>query len=214
MQIRNPAHAKSPAKPWYACRWPWLLLVAQIFFVVAASGIAWRSGIRQDAFRAKTDLRDLRRDYLVARLEVQVDMRYDPATGRLHGTIHNLEPADSSEFLAAPIPPAEDRELDDATVKLSTMTHTFEPPHTKQLFIKFMHPTKADKDIKLVAEVDQYSKFSIPLPKLDAARWRVIVENGRRDWRLYGTWQWPQQQELHITADQALAPCHEKPRDC
>ncbi|MFD2271608.1 hypothetical protein ACFS07_11740 [Undibacterium arcticum] len=39
------------------------------------------------------------------------------------------------------------------------------------------------------------------MPMLERARWQVLVESERRDWRLIGIWKWPQQQTIDIKAD-------------
>lgn len=165
------------AKPWYAHRWPWLLLLGPAVVILAGIHTAWIAFSAQDALvvddyykQGKAINLDLRRDRVAAGLKLQLGMHYDASEGRLNGTIAGV---DSSQ--------------------------------TERIFIKLIHSTQPAKDIRLAAYVDQKGNFSAALPMLEIANWKVLVENERRDWRLNGTWRWPQQKNIDIKADASLA---------
>jgi uncharacterized protein len=164
-------------KPWYAHRWPWLLMLGPFLVVIAGSFTGWLAFSRQDALvvgdyykQGKAINQDLRRDRAATRLGLQFDMRYDPALGRLSG------------------------QLD-----------TFNAPQSGKLYVHLNHATLPEKDIALVVQANDKGAFSVALPMLEASRWQVLVENEKRDWKLNGIWSWPQQQSIQIKADQLPA---------
>ena len=59
--------------------------------------------------------------------------------------------------------------------------------------IRLAHSTLPHKDMVLEAVPGPGGRFSARLPVLEKARWRVVVEEPANDWRLAGSWQWPQQ---------------------
>jgi hypothetical protein len=169
---RNP-NATLSTKPWYAHRWPWLLMLGPFLVIVAGSYTGWLAFTRQDALvvgdyyqQGKAINQDLRRDRVATRLGVSFDARYDPASGKLSGKVLG-----------------------------------FGSPMSEKISVHLAHPTQPAKDIRLDAQTDQRGEFSIGLPMLERARWEVLVEGERRDWRLTGTWKWPLQQSVDIRAD-------------
>lgn len=161
------------SKPWYAHRWPWLLMLGPVAVILAGSYTIRLAFQNQDAMvvddyykQGKAINQDLRRDRVAAGMGLAVNWRYDPAAEKLHGTLLS-----------------------------------FGMPVAGKVRIHLAHATQPEKDFKLEAEPDQYGKFSIDLPMLERARWQVLLESERRDWRLSGTWKWPQQQTLDIKAD-------------
>lgn len=197
--------------PWYARQWSRVFLIALLFFIFAGSYAGWLAFARRnapgaDGVRHQDEVidQDLRREHLAGWLEVQISMRYAPEPGRLYGAIHVPVQTARGESYFELIPPVEGDDVERGAGQLRVLTHRIEPLQANNLFIKLIHPTQLAKDIKLVAQVDQDSTFSVGLPRLDKARWQVIVENDRRDWRLNGTWQWPQQQEIRIEAVKPL----------
>lgn len=160
------------AKPWYAHRWPWLLMVGPVAVILAGILTTWIAFSTPDALvvddyykQGKAINMDLRRDRVAASLKLQLNMRYDAGAGKLNGTIDSLDQS-----------------------------------QTERIFIKLVHSTQPAKDIQLATYVDRQGNFSVALPMLEIANWQVMVENERRDWRLHGTWRWPQQREIDIKA--------------
>lgn len=164
-------------KPWYAHRWPWLLMVGPVAVILAGILTTWIAFSTPDALvvddyykQGKAINMDLRRDRVAASLKLQLNMHYDASAGTLNG---NLDSLDQSQ--------------------------------TERIFIKLVHSTQPAKDIQLATHVDRQGNFSVALPILEIANWQVLVENERRDWRLHGAWRWPQQREIDIKAATASA---------
>jgi hypothetical protein len=178
MQTTTPIlNRPATAKPWYAQRWPWLLLLGPLAVVLAGSYTIWLAFAHQDALvvddyykQGKAINQDLRRDRIASRMGLQLDARYDAAAGVLYGAVSGLN--------------ASKREI---------------------LSIRLVHSTMPAKDIKLRVQPDADGRFSAALPLLEIAQWQVLVENEQRDWRLNGRWAWPQQQSIAIKADPAIS---------
>ena len=167
-----PANRVETVRPWYAHRWPWLLMLGPALVVVAGIHTTWLAVSGQDALvvddyykEGKAINQDLRRDKLAASLKLHFHMRYDAAAGRLIGSISALD-----------------------------------RPQTGTIIINLVHPTQPDKDMRLAAWPDEHGNFSIGLPLLDRAHWRVLIESEARDWRLHDSWTWPQQEVVDIEA--------------
>jgi len=170
-------HSAVDNKPWYAHRWPWLLMLGPFIVVIAGSYTGWLAYSRQDAlvvgdyYKQGTAInQDLRRDRVAARLRLHFTMRYDPVTEHLTGQLDALS-----------------------------------APQAGKLIVQLIHATLPQKDIKLVVDANERGAFSVNLPMLETSRWQVQVENEKRDWKLDGIWSWPQQQSIQIKADPAPA---------
>ncbi|RZI42732.1 cytochrome oxidase assembly protein [Herbaspirillum sp. HC18] len=164
-------HNKSAAnKPWYKHRWPWLLMLGPGGVVVAGCFTAYLAMSQPDALvvddyykQGKAINQDLRRDKAAAGMQLASVLRFDPAAGKLIGTISSHK-----------------------------------QPYSGKLTVSLVHSTQPLKDLKLQAQSDQQGAFSVALPLLDIARWRVVVEGEQGDWRLSGEWLWPQQQQVTL----------------
>lgn len=172
----NNAAAASPnmksGTPWYKHRWPWFLMIGPVAVILAGLYTGWLAFSQQDALvvddyykQGKAINQDLRRDQVAASLGLSLNLRYDPAAGRLNGRLLGDE-----ESVRSPVR------------------------------VRLIHSTRPERDISLEAQPDQSGAFSIALPMLERARWQVQIENTQRDWRLYGTWMWPQEQTVEIKA--------------
>lgn len=169
-------------KPWYAHRWPWLLMLGPFVVVLAGLYTSWLAIRSQDALvvddyykQGKAINQDLRRDRVAASLHMQARIGYDAAAGTLNGTVTGTPAARSAS-----------------------------------LKIRLVHSTQPEKDITLSVRPDQDGRFSARLDMLEIARWQVLVENESREWRLLGTWKWPQEKQIIISAD--LAPSNAQGR--
>jgi uncharacterized protein len=177
MQSNTPRILRT-ATPWYAQRWPWLLMLGPALVVVAGIVTGWLAYTRQDAMvvddyykRGKTINLDLRRDRVASSMRLSFEARYDASAGQLRGELKSFGKA-----LTAPIR------------------------------IGMAHSTQPGKDLKLEALPDADGRFSVALPLLERARWSVTVEGEKRDWRLAAEWRWPAQPALSIEADRVVAP--------
>lgn len=162
-----------PQPPWYAQRWPWLLMLGPATVVVAGAFTTWLAVSRPDALvvgdyykQGQAINQDLRRDRVATSMRLEVQMRFDPQAGRLEGTLTS-----AGRPLGTPFK------------------------------VMLAHPTMPEKDMTLEAVPDATGRFSIVLPALERAHWQVVVEGGQKDWRLAHSWDWPKHRELDIKAD-------------
>src|SRR5688500_11075293 len=80
--------------PWYAQRWPWLLMLGPTLVILAGSFTIWIAFSHQDAMvvddyykQGKAINQDLRRDRAATALGLSASWRYDAAAGKLNGTL-------------------------------------------------------------------------------------------------------------------------------
>jgi uncharacterized protein len=165
--------AAAPQPPWYAQRWPWLLMIGPAAVVVAGAFAAWLAIRTPDALvvgdyykQGKAINQDLRRDRVASSLKLSLEIRYDQQAGRLEGKLESF-----GQPLASPFK------------------------------LMLAHPTLPERDFALEVEPDTAGRFSLPLPALERAHWQVVVEGGQRDWRLEHSWDWSKHAELAIEAD-------------
>lgn len=161
------------ATPWYAHIWPWLLMLGPFMVVVAATYTGWLAFSKQDALVVD--------DYYKQGNAINQDLRRDGAAAAL-GLSFNAR-------------------YDAASGQLNGRLLSFGAPIAGKILIRFAHSTLPEKDLQLDAQPDQRGEFGVALPTLDKARWRISVESDRRDWRLTGAWQWPQEQTVELKAD-------------
>jgi hypothetical protein len=171
MQPTAPILARSAATPWYAQRWPWLLMLGPAIVVVGGVFATWLALRTPDAVvvddyyrQGKAINQDLRRDRAAAALGLALRARFDGA--RLQGHIDS-----HGQALATPFR------------------------------LMLAHPTQPDKDRTLLVVPDAQGRFAAALPGLEHTHWQVVAEGARRDWRLARSWDWPRQAGLEIEAD-------------
>jgi hypothetical protein len=177
MQSATPLRITT-STPWYAQRWPWLLMLGPALVLVAGAFTSYLAWTRQDAMvvddyykRGKAINQDLRRDKVATALQLLVELHYDPAAHAMTGELTS-----------------------------------FGKPVTAPFRISFAHSTLPEKDLMLAAYPDAQGRFSVPLAQLGQARWQVNVEGGKHDWRLASQWRYPAQTALTIAADPRIAP--------
>ena len=159
--------------PWYAQRWPWLLIAGPLLVVIGCAVTMWLAFTRDDALvvddyymEGQAINQDLRRDVSASALGLTFDMRYDAAAGRLSGSLRS-----------------------------------FGEPIAGNIIIHLAHATQPEKDLRFLVRPDAAGRFSVSQPMLEMARWQVQVESERRDWRLLGVWKWPHTPSIFIRAD-------------
>jgi hypothetical protein len=161
----------SQAAPWYTHRWPWLLMLGPATVVAGGSVATWLALGHPDAMVVD--------DYYKQGKAINQDLRRDRAASAMRLAVHwryeggRLQGriASAGKPLAAPF-----------TIRLA-------------------HPTLPQRDLVLLVRPDADGAFSVPLPVLEHTHWQVVVEGGRRDWRLARSWNWPRQAELALAAD-------------
>lgn len=174
MQITAPVmNRASDTKPWYRHRWPWLLMLGPAVVVVAACYTGWLAYSQQDALVVD--------DYYKQGKAINQDLRRDrvAADMQLKMNLH----------------------YDAAAGVLSGTIHNLARAADGKLTISLVHSTLPSKDLHLEVQPDAQGNFSVALPMLDVARWQVLVEGEKRDWRLNGEWAWPHDRAIEIRAE-------------
>ncbi|MDQ1923991.1 FixH family protein [Massilia pseudoviolaceinigra] len=161
--------------PWYKHRWPWLLMLGPAIVVVAGVNLGFVAYRGQDAMVVD--------DYYKKGKAINQDLRRDR--------------------VASAMRLAFDARYDPATEKLAGTLSSGALALSAPFSIHLAHATLPQKDRKLDVIPDAAGRFSVALPLLERARWQVVVEGGKRDWRLAAAWHWPREQALAIKADAA-----------
>mgnify|MGYP003483309219 CR=1 FL=1 len=164
-------------RPWYTHRWPWFLMLGPALVLVAGGYTGYLATTRQDAVVVD--------DYYKKGKAINQDLRRDKRASAMQ-----------LAFAASHDPAAGTLE--------GTLTSAGKPV-TAPFRIRLAHSTLPQKDMELEAVPASSGRFSTALPLLEQARWRVVVEGLEGDWRLAGTWQWPQQRALELRADPEVA---------
>lgn len=166
-----PLNKQQDIRPWYKHRWPWFLMIGPAAVVAAGIHTTIIAFTSQDALVVD--------DYYKQGKAINMDLRRDRVATSMQLEMEMGYDA-ASGILAG-------------TVK---GLHRSEPA-----VLSLVHSTQPEKDIKLRIHPDAQGRFSATLSMLDIARWQVLVENEQRDWRLQGTWSWPQERRIAIKAD-------------
>lgn len=160
--------------PWYAQRWPWLLMLGPALVIVAGSYTSYLAVTHEDALvvgdyykKGKAINQDLRRDRMASALRLSLGARY--RGGRLEGRLES-----------------------------------FGRPILAPFRIRLAHPTQPRKDRVLDARPDEQGNLDVALPALEMTHWQVVVEDEGRQWRLARSWSPAKDEALEIVADTPL----------
>jgi hypothetical protein len=162
-----------PPKPWYRHRWPWLLMLGPAIVVVAGVNLGIVAWRGQDAMVVD--------DYYKQGKAINQDLRRDRVASAMRLGF--------------------DARYDPASEQLAGTLRSAGQPLGAPFSIHLAHATQPAKDRKLDVIPDAQGRFSVALPMLERARWQVVIEGGKRDWRLAAAWHWPRDQALAIEAD-------------
>ncbi len=165
----------TPAQPWYRHRWPWLLMLGPAVVLVAGFITMWISFTGADALVVD--------DYYKQGKAINQDLRRDRVAAEL-GLTAGLRYDAAAGRLAG---------------RVSGLAQTV------PLTLLLVHPTVPAKDLRLSVLPDGDGEFELPLAMLERARWQVQIEDGQRQWRLHGQWQWPQEKTMDIRPQQQNA---------
>jgi uncharacterized protein len=158
------------ARPWYTHRWPWLLMIGPVAVVLAGIHTTIIAFTSQDALVVD--------DYYKQGKTINMDLRRDRVAVGMQ-----LEMSMG---------------YDAANGVVSGSLQGLQK--NEAIMLSLIHSTLPEKDVKLRIQPDAQGRFSATLPMLDIARWQVLVENEQRDWRLHGSWNWPQEKTIAIKA--------------
>lgn len=177
---RFPAHTASAAidaeretAPWFRHRWPWLLMTGPAAVVVAGAITGWLAWAQQDAVVVD--------DYYRQGKAINQDLRRDRTAASL-GAAAWLSYAPANSTL-------------DGSVAFRNGSAS------REFRVSLVHATHPERDIRLYVVPDAEGRFSVALPFLEKSRWKVQIEGAAPEWRLQGTWIWPQQREITLSAD-------------
>ena len=169
----NPNKHADAQRPWYTQRWPWLLMLGPALVLVAGGFTGYLAVTREDAVVVD--------DYYKKGKAINQDLRRDKMASK-------MQLAFSARH-------------DPAAGTLTGALTSKGEPVTAPFRIRLAHSTQPHKDMVLDAAPASDGRYSVALPLLEQARWRVVVEGLHNDWRLAGAWQWPQQRALDLRAD-------------
>lgn len=157
-------------QPWYKHRWPWLLMIGPAIVVVAGFYTGWLAYTQQDALVVD--------DYYTQGKAINMDLRRDQVA------------ADMGLTLGLAYDPAKDI--------LSGALTSHGNPYAGNLKLQLIHSTQPNKDITLNLDTRSDGTFQMALPFLEISRWKVLVENSEKNWRLTGEWPWPAEPKIVI----------------
>lgn len=176
MPTRSPhlSHTDS-SHPWYAQRWPWpwLLMLGPVLVIIAGAYTCYLALTRPDAVVVD--------NYYIQGNAINQDLRRDLAAATL-GLRATLR-------------------YDPASVRLAATLEGFGQPLSSTLRVHLVHLTQPEKGIVQTLAPDTAGNLTASLPMLEQTRWRVLIENPARDWRLAGQRSWPTQQGIALRAD-------------
>ena len=163
--------------PWYRHRWPWLLMIGPALVVLAGAYTTWLAVKSSDALVVD--------DYYKQGKAINQDLRRDRVASQLK--------------MGAELA------YDPAAGRLLGKLSGDPAARSGAIHLRLVHSTQPEKDQSFLLKPDPQGHFSAALPMLEIARWNVLVENESREWRLLGTWKWPQDKTITIHAELAAS---------
>jgi len=161
------------SKPWYREPWPWILMVMPVTAVVAGSFMMWLAISTEDGL--------VEDDYYKKGLTINQTIERDQAAQSLHIKAQ-LMVGDDPAHVRLMLQGGQSGTL------------------PQQLRLKVLHPTRAgmDQAVNLTRRGEGYYEGEIKL--LGAAKWRLILEDLDKHWRLTGIWQVPRDSSVALTS--------------
>lgn len=173
MEIINQSGIKQPAvKPWYREPWPWILMAGPAVVVVAGIATAWIAVTTSDGM--------VEDDYYKSGLAINQTLEHDRAAQSLGIKAQLLAGDDASQI----------------RLLLQGDEKTALP---QELRLKVLHPTRSGVDQVVVLKRQGDGYYAGKLSALEAARWRLTLEDAGRTWRLTGTWRFPKDRAVGLS---------------
>ncbi|MBL8525366.1 MAG: FixH family protein [Betaproteobacteria bacterium] len=155
------AHAQQSAGPWYREPWPWLLMAGPAIVVVA--------GFLTLGFAVQSFDGLVADDYYKQGKAINKTMQRDTRALELgYRATVTLSAAERA-------------------VRLSFADRDHVPAAT-ELRLGLHHPTRGGLDRELVLARTADGSYSAALPALEQARWKLVLDDRSREWRLTGEW--------------------------
>lgn len=165
--------ATATVPPWYRQRWPWLLMLGPALVIVGGSYASYLAYSRQDAMVVD--------DYYLQGKAINQDLRRDRAAAALRLALQ--------------------ARYDPALGMFSGQLSSVGRPYGLPFKLYLAHATMPELDVARDVVPGPDGRFAVVVGPLARARWQVVVEGQARDWRLAGTWHYPQHDTVALTAD-------------
>lgn len=161
------------SKPWYREPWPWILMIMPVTAVVAGSFMMWLAVSTEDGL--------VEDDYYKKGLTINQTIERDQVAQSLHIKAQLMVGDD----------PGHVRMMLQAG-DLGALP--------QQLRLKVLHPTRSglDQEVLLTQRGEGYYEGGIK--QLGAAKWRLILEDMDKHWRLTGMWQVPKDSSVALSS--------------
>lgn len=172
MEIINQSGVKHEAKPWYREPWPWILMAGPALVVVAGVVTAWIAVTTSDGM--------VEDDYYKSGLAINQTLEHDRAAQAL-GLKAQLMAGDDSSQIRLTLQGGETLAL------------------PQELRLKVLHPTRSGLDQEVMLKRQGEAWYTGKLSALEAARWRLTLEDAGRTWRLTGTWRLPKDRVVSLS---------------
>lgn len=154
--------------PWYRHRWPWLLMLGPVIVVLAGTAtayLAFRSNdglVDDDYYKQGLAVNQVTtRERRARELDLSAELSFDKARGLIHVVVRSN--------------------------KL--------PVFPEALKLTITHPTRSGQDQSLVLQRADASAngvgiqvYAAGLPGMLSGRWRIGLEDDKREWRLADDW--------------------------
>lgn len=149
------------ALPWYRQTWPWILMAGPAVVIVAAIFTAYLAVVSNDGL--------VDDDYYKQGLAINQDTARDEAAVRKGLTAELMQNTETRQI----------------RILLRSRPGVGLPALLKA---RITHPTKAGVDQHVVLRAVESGVYSGELSMPLAGRWRIVVEDDKREWRLSGEW--------------------------
>lgn len=153
-----------PKKQWYREPWPWILMTGPAVVVVAGFVTAWLAATTEDGL--------VEDDYYKKGLEINQTIERDQVAKSLHVKAQLMVGDDPTQV----------------RILLQGGESGNLPP---VLRLKVLHPTRSGMDHVVTLKQSGAGIYEGHLNELGAAKWRLVLEDMDKRWRLTGTWQVP-----------------------
>lgn len=150
----------SKQTPWYRNHWPWLLMLGPTLVIIAGIFTMWLAFTREDAM--------VMDDYYQEGRAINQDLRRDQVA-KEKGLSFTLD-------------------YDAQQGQLKGRVQTRHAPWVGALQLHFIHPTQPAADKHIVLHTDAAGDFTAPFPMLQKTRWKILLEDQEKQWRLTRVW--------------------------
>lgn len=160
-------------KPWYREPWPWILMVMPVTAVVAGSFMMWLAISTADGV--------VEDDYYKKGLTINQTIERDQTAQSLHIKAQLM--------------------VGDDPTHLRLMLQGGELGNLpQQLRLKVLHPTRSGLDQEVLLTQRGAGYYEGGSKVLGAAKWRLILEDLDKNWRLTGIWQVPKDSSIALSS--------------